>query len=121
MASKAYVESLLNRLKSDVRLVITQAFTHVLDNLQIGGVAHQEKAVNFRWIRLDGTTSTTANAEFSIVHGAGQTPLYVLPFAPLDSTGSWITRLKVTRVADANRIYLSSPDTNAAFSVLVEI
>jgi hypothetical protein len=121
MASKGYVESQLNRLEAKLRNVMVQVFTHVLDNLQIGGVAHQEKAINFRWIRLDSTTATTANEEFSIVHGAGQMPLYLIPLMPLDSSGAWVPRLKVTRAADASRIYLSSPDTNAQFTMLMEI
>jgi hypothetical protein len=121
MASKGYVEAQLNRLETKVRSVLIQVFTHVLDNLQIGGVSHQEKAANFRWIRIDSTTSSTANDEFTVVHGAGQKPLYVLPFMPLDSSGAWLPRLKVTRAADASRLYFSSPDTNAPFSVLMEI
>jgi hypothetical protein len=121
MASKGYVESQLNRLDAKIRNVFTQVFTHVLDNLQIGGISHQEKAINFRWIRVDSTTATTANEEFSIQHGGGQTPLYLIPLLPLDSSGGWCPRLKVTRAADASRVYLSSPDTNARFSMLMEI
>ena len=121
MASLGYVQSELNRLETKIRSVLTQVFTHVLKELQIGGLQHQEKAMNFRWIRLDSTTATTANEEFSIVHGAGQKPLYVIPLVPVDSSGSWLPRLKVTRPADASRIYLSSPDTRAAFTVLMEM
>lgn len=121
MASKGYVESQLNRLDTKVRSVLTQVFGHVLDTMQIGGISHQEKAANFKWIRLDSTTATTANEEFTIPHGAGQMPLYVLPLMPLDSSGVWFPRLKTTRPADASRIYLSSPDTNAQFTVLMEL
>lgn len=121
MASKGFVEAQLNRLEAKLRNVLTQVFTHVLDNLQIGGVSHQEKAINFRWVRVDSTTATNANEEFTIQHGAGQTPLYLLPLVPLDSSGAQLTRLKVTRKADASRIYLSSPDTNVQFSALMEI
>jgi hypothetical protein len=121
VASKGYVESQLNRLDSKIRNVFTQVFTHVLDTYQIGGIEHQEKALNFKWVRLNSTTSSTANTEFSILHGAGVTPLYVLPLLPLDAVGSQSPRLTVTRAADASRIYLSSPDTNAPFSCLMEI
>jgi hypothetical protein len=121
MASKGYVESQLNRLDSKVKNVLTQVFAHVLDTYQIGGLSHQEKAINFKWIRLDSTTASVANEEFTIQHGAGQMPLYLLPLVPLDSSGTWLPRLKVTRAADASRIYLSSPDTGAPFSVLMEI
>jgi hypothetical protein len=121
VASKGYVESQLNRLDSKIRNVFTQVFTHVLDTYQIGGVGHQEKALNFKWVRLDSTTAAAANEEFTIAHGAGQMPLYVIPLLPLDSSGVWLPRLKVTRPADASRLYLSSPDTGMAFTVLVEI
>lgn len=121
MASKGYVESHLNRLEAKLRNVFVQVFTHVLDQLQIGGVTHQEKSMNFRWIRLDSTTAAVANEEFSIVHGAGSKPLHFIPYVPLESSGVWLPRLKVTRPADANRVYLSSPDTSAAFSVLLEM
>ena len=121
MASIGYVKSLLNQLDSKSRQVLGQVFDHVLETMQIGGTEHQEKSANFRWIRLDSTTSSTANDEFTIQHGAGQIPLYVLPLVPLDSSGTWLPRLKVTRAADASRIYLSSPDTNAPFSILMEL
>lgn len=121
MASKGYVETQLNRLESKLRNVFTQVFAHVMDEYQIGGIAHQEKATNFKWVRLDSTTATTANQEFTIAHGAGQIPIHVIPYMPLNSSGAWIPRLKVTRAADASRIYLSSPDTNAPFSLLMEL
>ena len=121
MASKGYVDSQLNRLDTKMRNVLVRVFQHVLDTMQIGGIGHQEKALNFKWIRLDSTTATTANEEFTIPHGAGQMPLYLVPLVPLDSSGVWLPRLKVTRAADASRIYLSSPDTNAQFTVLMEI
>src|SRR5688572_18902544 len=121
MASKGYVNSLLNQLPADLRRVLSFALEHIVDTTQIGGISHQEKAANFKWIRLDSTTASVANEEFSIAHGAGQMPLYVLPLMPLDSSGVWFPRLKTTRPADASRIYLSSPDTGAQFTVLMEL
>jgi hypothetical protein len=121
MASKGYVETLINRLPEAVRSPLKYAFDHILDNGQIGGVEHGKKAQNFRWYRFDTTTSTAANVEFSIQHGLGMAPLHVLPLLPLTSSGVQMVRLMVTRPADASRVYLSSPDTNAAISVLVEV
>ena len=120
MASKGYVESLINRLDATTRVSLKAAFEHVLDTLQIGGIEHQEKAINFRMIRLDSTTAATANEEFSILHGLGTTPLHLLPLVPVSSSGAQLVRLKTSRAADASRIYLQSPDTGAPFSVLVE-
>jgi hypothetical protein len=118
VASKGYVQSLINRLDDKIRVSLNYVFDHVLDNGQIGAVEHGKKAINFRWYRLDATTSTAANTEFSIMHGLGVAPFHVLP---LTSSGVQMVRLRVTRAADASRLYLSSPDTNAAISVLVEV
>lgn len=121
MADKGYVNSLLNRLDSKIKQTLVFAFEHVMDNLKYGGIAHQEKALNFRFYRLDGVTSSVANQEFSIAHGLGTTPLAVVgQYLPLDSSGVEMVRLKVTRAADGGRLYLSSPDTGAAFTVMVE-
>lgn len=120
MASKGYVEALLNKLDAKLRPSLIEIFAHVLETFRVGGLSHQEKAVNFHWVRFDSTTATTANEEFSIAHGLGGTPIHLIPYVPLDSSGTQYVRLKVTRPADANRIYLSSPDTRAPISVLVE-
>jgi hypothetical protein len=108
-------------LEDAVRISIKYAFEHVIDNGQIGGIEAGQKAINFRWYRLDGVTSTTANEEFSMVHGLGVVPFHVLPLVPLGSSGGQLVRLKVTRPADAIRLYLSSPDTAASFTILVEV
>lgn len=121
MSSKGYVDSLINRLEDKMRLALRYAFEHVIDQGQIGAIGNQEKATNFRWYRLDGTTSTTANAEFTVAHGLGVAPHHFLPYVPVTSSGAQMVRLKATRAADATRLYLSSPDTGAAFSVLVEV
>lgn len=120
MSELGYVESLLNQLPANLRNVFVQIFTHTLKTSQIGGLEHQEKAINFSWVRLDSTTATVANTEFSIVHGMGQIPIYAIPVIPLESSGVWLPRLKVTRPADASRIYFSSPDANAPFTILME-
>ena len=121
MASIAYIKTVLNRLEDKIKSPLYAAFEHLLDTGgQIGGVQHQEKAINYRWVRMDSTTATVANEEFSIAHGMGTTPLYVIPVVPLDSSGVWLPRLKVTRAADPSRLYLSSPDTGVQFTVFVE-
>lgn len=120
MASKGYVETLLNALPDPVKGPVTQAFRHVLDNLSIGLPDAGRRATNFRWYRFDVVTSSVANTEVSIHHGQGSIPLVCWPVLPLDSSGGQVVRMKVTRPADAQRIYLSSPDTGASVSLLVE-
>lgn len=121
MSQKGYVNSLINRLDGDIRASLKPAFEHVQDNGQIGGIEHQQKAINFRWYRLDGVTSATADEEFTMLHGLSVAPFHCLPMVPVTSSGGQLVRLKVTRAADATRLYFSSPDTSATFSVLVEV
>jgi hypothetical protein len=121
MASKGYVETLLNALPDNVKGPVTNAFRHVLDNLSIGVPDPMKRSVNFRWTRFDAVTSSVANTEFSIHHGLGQVPLLCLPVAWLDSSGGQMVTLKITRPADAQRVYLSSPSTGASVSLLVEV
>jgi len=120
LASIGYLESLLNSLPEGVKGPVMQATRELAKNLSIGLPDDTEKAVNFRWTRFDTVTSSVANTEFSVHHGAGSTPLVCWPVLFLDSSGGQIVRLKVTRPADAQRIYLSSPDTGASVSLLAE-
>jgi hypothetical protein len=121
VASKGYVESLLNALPDGVKGPVTQAFRYVLDNLAVGLPDDTKRATNFRWYRFDSVTSSVANAEFSIHHGLGQIPLLCWPILPLDSSGGQVVRVKVTRPADAQRVYLSSPDTGASLTMVIEV
>jgi hypothetical protein len=43
-----------------------------------------------------------------------------MPVLPLDTVNAKIVRLQVSRAADANRIYLKSPDTDAAVYFYLE-
>lgn len=120
MASLGYLESLLNALPDGTKTPVLSAVRELAKNLTIGLPDNTKKATNFKWIRFDTTTSGVANTEFSIHHGQGSSPLVCWPVLFLDSSGGQVVRLKVTRPADAQRIYLSSPDTNASVSVLAE-
>lgn len=117
MASIGFVESLLNTLETSIKRPLVDAFRHVLSDLKIGTA---NKAANFAWYRLTATTSTTANAEFSVEHGLGVPPTWVLPVLDLSRINSQVVSVQVTRAPDARRIYLSSPSTNAAITLLVE-
>ena len=121
MASKGFVSALLNTLDAPLKRVLAPVFEHVLDNLRFGLRGDTERAENFQLYRFDATTNSTANQEFSITHGLGQSPYLLLQVLPLDSSGGQLVPLKVTRAADNNRIYLASASTAAAISVAVEI
>lgn len=111
---------MLNALPDGVKTPVTQAFRYVLDNLSVGLPDAGKRATNLRWYRFDAITSSVANTEFSIHHGQGNIPLACWPVLFLDSSGGQVMRLRVTRPADAQRIYLSSPDTSASVSILTE-
>ena len=120
MASLGYLESLLNALPDGVKGPVVSAVRELSKNLTIGLPDSMKKATNFKWIRFDAVTSSVANTEFSIHHGQGSSPLVCWPVLFLDSSGGQIPRLKVTKPADAQRVYLSSPDTSASVSLLME-
>ena len=121
MAVKGYLGSLLNGLQSDVRRILVPAFEYVVDNWRFGLRADQERAENAQGYRFDGTTNSTASDEFTIQHGLGAAPYLIIPILPLDSSGGQIVPLRVTRAADANRIYLASSSTSATISLYVEV
>lgn len=125
MATKGYVQSIVNRLDAKIKAALIQAFDYVLDNLRIGPVDvdqnSERKAENFRWYRFDATTPSTANTEFSIDHALNMTPTNVIPFLPVGSTGYQVVRLRVPRAADERRVYLQSSETNALVAILIEV
>lgn len=120
MADSSYAKSLIGGLAKDVQQAFGAVFTYILANLKFGAVEHQTRATNFQCYYLNSTTHATANTEFSIAHGLGQTPHTLIPVLALDQVGAQIVPLTVSRAADANRVYLTSSSTSAAFSVLVE-
>lgn len=118
MASKGYVDSLLNRLDPEIKQTLQPAFHHVMDTWQIGSGT---KAANAQWYRFTSTTASDANAEFSIEHGLDQIPVQVFPVLDLSQVNSVMPTLTVTRAPDARRVYLSSPSTGVVFSILMEL
>ena len=120
MANARYVESLLGPLEPGIRKVLVNVFNHVLGNLRIGRATNRTRSENFQAYCYTGTTPSTANTEFTIAHGLGVTPYLCIPVLPLDETSGRLIRLEVTRVADASRVYLRSPEVDAPFSLLIE-
>lgn len=117
MASKGYIASILNQLPSDQKKALQPAFEHVLDDFVLGSAT---KAANFRWVQLESTTHATADTEFSIQHGLGVVPSWIIPALRLDQVNSQIVPLTVSRAPDETRIYLTSPSTSAVFRMFVE-
>ena len=120
MADIGYIETELGGEEPSRKKGLVNSFRYLLGNLLIGAPEHGKRAKNFQWYRFDVTTSSVANTEFSLAHGLGRTPTAILPMIPLNSVGARMVNLEVTRAADASRIYLKSPSTSAAITVLVE-
>ena len=120
MADKGYVKSLINGISDEnTRKVLALAFTEVLDNFTLGPVEDMARSVNGQSYFFQATTSTAANVEFSVQHGQGQIPLWIRSILPLDAVNARMVDLTVTRVADEQRLYLSSPSTSA--TVFMEV
>lgn len=120
MADKGYIRTLLNGLSDDTtRRNLALAFDEVCDNFRVGPVEDMKRAVNGQSYFFVATTHATANTEFSIAHGQGQTPLWARAVLPLDAVNAQQVNLTVTRAADDNRIYFSSPSTGV--TVYVEV
>jgi hypothetical protein len=117
MASIGYVRSILNQLEASVKKALEPVFEHVLSDLILGSAT---KAANFRWVQLSSTTHADANTEFSIAHGLGVIPTWVLPAVRLDQVNSQLVPLTVSRAPDEARIYLKSSSTGAVFTCFVE-
>jgi hypothetical protein len=112
MASKGYIDALLNKLPSEQRVIFSQIFDEVLREFRIGD---SDKAQNFAWFAVESTTHATANTEFSVVHGMASAPSRFIPSLRLDVSGSQLVPLRVSRVADAKRAYFTSSSTSAVF------
>ena len=119
MATKGYMDQLLNGLPSDTRGPVMRAFQYLMDNLRFGLRSDRTRAENMQGYRLDATTHATADTEFSVSHGLGVAPTLLIPILPLD-TGNQIVPLVVTRAPDAARVYLRSSSTGAPISLYLE-
>jgi hypothetical protein len=112
------IEAELGGLPSEHKKALVSAFRYLLNNLSWVRL-ERGRAQNCQVYYTSGTTSTAANTEFSIAHGLGATPSYVIPVLPLDEVGAQMVPLRVSRAADDKRVYLTSSSTNAAITVLV--
>lgn len=120
MADASYLKTLFGGVETGLRRALDQAWDYVLGNLRLGRPIDSTRSENFQAYFYEATTPGVANTEFTVAHGLGRTPYLLVPVLPLDAVGAKIVRLQVTRAADAARIYLSSPDINAAVTIMLE-
>ena len=119
MASLGYIEGLLGALDDSIKKVLVQVVRAMVPTQRFGPVDHQVKSENFQAYYVLSTTASSTGTEFSIQHGLGRAPYLALPVIPLDSTRFEHVHLRVTRSADAQRVYLSSPDSTGALIALL--
>lgn len=120
MAALGTLESLVGGLEDRTKRALVECWRALVPNLRGGPVEHQTKLENFQRYYVNSTTSSTADNEFSVLHGLGRTPYAMRPVLPLDQIGAKTVRLEVTRAADAQRIYLKSPEANAPITLEIE-
>lgn len=117
MAAPGYVAQLINSLPVDFRATLNTIFEYVMRENSLGA---NTKAENFSWFRVEGTTASVANTEFSVNHGMDHAPSKLIPILPLDVVNAQIVPLQVARAADVRRIYLKSSVAGATFSAYLE-
>lgn len=116
MAS-GYVDTLLNSLPADLKRTLTQVFDYLQNNWKVGT---GPRASNAQWYRIESTTASVANTEFSVRHGLGVAPHTLIPVVDLTQAGAGLVPLTVSRAADAERVYLKSSSTGVVLTFFVE-
>jgi hypothetical protein len=121
MADFGFVQNTLAGLTdSGPRKIFEAVFRYVLRDIRFGRGTSGEPSTNMGGGFFSGTTPSIANTEFSIVHTFGRTPYLVIPVLPLNQVNAKIVRLTLSKAADASRIYLKSPDTDAPVFLYLE-
>lgn len=121
MAALGGLESLIGSLPTDTKRVMTELLRALVPFLRFGPVEHKQKAENFASYVFISTTATSTS-EFSFVHSLGRAPYRAMPVLDLTSSGMELVPLRVSRPADASRIYLktSAGSTNVVFALQIE-
>lgn len=122
MASLSLVQAKLNALPAALRAPMLEIFTAILRDVRFGHPLGEQPdpCTNFGAGFFTATTAAIGGDEFTVTHGFGRVPYLAIPVLPLDSVGSQIVPLTVTRAADDRRIYLSSPTASADICLVVE-
>jgi hypothetical protein len=89
--------------------------------LRHGPISHQAKAENFASYVVISTTASDTG-EFTVAHGMGRAPYRAEQVLDLNSSGMEWVNLRVSRPADASRIYLKATagSTGKVFALQIE-
>lgn len=85
------------------------------------GPVDEAKCENFAGYNITSTTASDTN-EFTVAHGLGRAPYRLMPALNLNSSGMELVNCRVSRPADASRIYLKAiaGSTNKVFAIYIE-
>jgi hypothetical protein len=121
VADVGYIKTVIRQIPDETtRRALDTLLTYILGNIRIGVPEHKGRAVNLQAYFQTSTSATTSTGEFSIAHGLGAVPHLAIPVLDLQQPGARLVPLEVSRAADAQRLYLKSTSTSAAFWLLVE-
>lgn len=123
MASSSYAKSLIGSLSADIRAAFARVFELILDGgIRFGAVDAGSRAENMAGVFLSSTTAASTGVEFSVAHGLGTTPRFIMQvLRPSVVNAQYIADLKISRAADNSRVYFTSASvTNTPFYLYVE-
>lgn len=117
-----YVETELGKLPPEMQPTMRRLFRALLSDLRIGhpNGTTKDPMLNLGGTFVHGTTPSTAGHELSLPHGLGRVPYLAWPILRLDTVGSVIVPLTVSRAADDKRVYVTSTSASVAVSLSVE-
>ena len=120
MAPLGSVEAEIGSLPPDIKRVFTNVLRLLVPFLRFGPV-DTAKCENFAGVNITSTTASDTN-EFSVAHRLERAPYRLMPSINLNSSGTALVLVQVSRPADASRIYLKAEagSTNKVFSLYVE-
>lgn len=117
MATKSYVDQLLNALAAELRYPLRSSFWYLMDNWKLGNGA---RATNAQWYQFTSTTAAVANTEFAVKHGLNTIPKWLIPVMDVTAQNDQIVPLTVSQAADGTYLYLKSSSTSAVFTFFLE-
>lgn len=121
MAALGGIEATVNSMGIDLRPRMLELVRALVPFLRFGPVEHQQKAENFAGATIVSTTAESTG-EFSVAHGLGRAPYRFMPCLDLNSSGMETVLVRVSRPADAQRVYLKAAagSTNKVFAFYLE-
>lgn len=121
MASLGGLESLIGSLPPDLKRPMTELLRAFAPWIRFGPVDDGSKCENMAGFTIVSTTATSTG-EFSVAHGIGRAPYRAMPVLDLASTGTALVDVRVSRPADASRLYLKAEagSTGKRFALYVE-